>query len=300
MVKPGAVLVDIGINRITDERKVAEYFGDDAARRATFAKRGSVVVGDVHPAAFLASSAYTPVPGGVGALTIAMLMSNTVKAARLRRQPDRKGGLMLRVGLTGGLGSGKSTVAAMLARRGAKVFSADEIGRSLMQPGEDVFAAIVQHFGTGVVREDGTLDRAELARLAFSGGRIEELNAIVHPATIARQEELVQAVFAAEAEAIVVIESALIFETLHGGKWRERFDRLVLVTAPDWLKVERFVSRSGAGDRALLEAEAHRRLARMMGDDVKAPQCDFVIANVGSLEQLEEQVEELWGELRAK
>jgi methylenetetrahydrofolate dehydrogenase (NADP+)/methenyltetrahydrofolate cyclohydrolase len=85
MVKPGAVVIDVGINRVTDERKVAEFFGDDAGRAATFAKRGSVVVGDVHPAAFAVSGAYTPVPGGVGALTIAMLMANTVKAAKLRR-----------------------------------------------------------------------------------------------------------------------------------------------------------------------------------------------------------------------
>jgi methylenetetrahydrofolate dehydrogenase (NADP+)/methenyltetrahydrofolate cyclohydrolase len=85
MVKPGAVVIDVGINRITDERRFVEFFADDPARRATFTKRGSVVVGDVHPAAFAVSSAYTPVPGGVGALTIAMLMSNTVKAARLRR-----------------------------------------------------------------------------------------------------------------------------------------------------------------------------------------------------------------------
>ena len=85
MVKQGAVIIDVGINRVTDERKVQEFFGDDAGRAATFAKRGSVVVGDVHPEAFRASSAYTPVPGGVGALTIAMLMSNTVKAAKLRR-----------------------------------------------------------------------------------------------------------------------------------------------------------------------------------------------------------------------
>ena len=85
MVKPGAVIVDVGINRVTDERKVQEFFGDDAGRAATFAKRGSVVVGDVHPEAFRASSAYTPVPGGVGALTIAMLMANTAKAAKLRR-----------------------------------------------------------------------------------------------------------------------------------------------------------------------------------------------------------------------
>jgi len=85
MVRPGAVLIDVGINRVTDERKMREFFGDDAARAATFAKRGSVVVGDIDPAAFALSSAYTPVPGGVGALTIAMLMSNTVKAAKLRR-----------------------------------------------------------------------------------------------------------------------------------------------------------------------------------------------------------------------
>ena len=85
MIKPGAVVIDVGINRVTDERKFVEFFGDDPARRTTFAKRGSVVVGDVHPAAFRASSAYTPVPGGVGALTIAMLMANTVKAAKLRR-----------------------------------------------------------------------------------------------------------------------------------------------------------------------------------------------------------------------
>ncbi len=85
MVKPGAVIVDVGINRVTDARKVQDFFGDDAGRAATFAKRGSVVVGDVHPEAFRTSSAYTPVPGGVGALTIAMLMSNTAKAAKLRR-----------------------------------------------------------------------------------------------------------------------------------------------------------------------------------------------------------------------
>ena len=85
MVKPGAVLVDVGINRLTEAAEVGRLFGDDPGRQATFAKRGSVVVGDIDPAAFQLSSAYTPVPGGVGALTIAMLMANTVKAAKLRR-----------------------------------------------------------------------------------------------------------------------------------------------------------------------------------------------------------------------
>jgi methylenetetrahydrofolate dehydrogenase (NADP+) / methenyltetrahydrofolate cyclohydrolase len=85
MVKPGATLIDVGINRVTDAAEVTQLFGDDAARAATFAKRGAVVVGDIHPAAFARSGAYTPVPGGVGALTIAMLMQNTVTAAKLRR-----------------------------------------------------------------------------------------------------------------------------------------------------------------------------------------------------------------------
>jgi methylenetetrahydrofolate dehydrogenase (NADP+) / methenyltetrahydrofolate cyclohydrolase len=86
MVRPGATLIDVGINRITDAAEVAEFFPNDAARAATFAKRGSVVVGDIHPAAFATAGAYTPVPGGIGALTIAMLMQNTVTAAKLRRK----------------------------------------------------------------------------------------------------------------------------------------------------------------------------------------------------------------------
>ena len=85
MVKPGAVIIDVGINRVITEARVRELFGEDPRRLETFARRASVVVGDVHPQAFRTASAYTPVPGGVGALTIAMLMANTVKAARLRR-----------------------------------------------------------------------------------------------------------------------------------------------------------------------------------------------------------------------
>lgn len=85
MIKPGATLIDVGINRLTDAADVQRFFAGDAERAATFAKRGSVIVGDIDPAAFAISGAYTPVPGGVGALTIAMLMHNTVKAAKLRR-----------------------------------------------------------------------------------------------------------------------------------------------------------------------------------------------------------------------
>jgi methylenetetrahydrofolate dehydrogenase (NADP+)/methenyltetrahydrofolate cyclohydrolase len=85
MVKPGATIIDVGMNRIETEEELQKFFPGNAVRRAAFEKRGSTLMGDVDPAAFAISGAYTPVPGGVGALTIAMLMANTVKAARLRR-----------------------------------------------------------------------------------------------------------------------------------------------------------------------------------------------------------------------
>ncbi len=210
---------------------------------------------------------------------------------------------MLRVGLTGGLGSGKSTVGTILARLGAYVLQADEIGRDLMQPGEAVYAAIVERFGPGVMRADASLDRTELARLAFAEGRVEDLNAIVHPAVIGRQAEMTAEIEARDPGAVVVVESALIFETRYGGGWRERFDRLVLVAANDETKVQRYLVRTaarrvpgeGSGDP---EADARRRLASQMPDEEKAPHCDYVLWNDGSLQGLEDQVSVLWESLR--
>lgn len=205
---------------------------------------------------------------------------------------------MLRVGLTGGLGAGKSTVARMLAARGAIVLESDALGRELMQPGEPMFAAIVACFGSGVLRVDGTLDRAALARLAFDDGRVEELNAIVHPAVIALQEDSIAAM---PSDAIVVIESALIFETMHGGEegWRTRFDKIVLVTAPEKVKIARFVERSGSMEatRGGLEAEARRRLAAQMPDAAKVAFCDYVLSNGDSREVLAIFVDRLWADL---
>ena len=200
----------------------------------------------------------------------------------------------LRVGLTGGLGSGKSTVGAMLKEMGAYLLSADEMGRKLMEPGHAVFAAIVEQFGDDVVLADGTLDRPKLANMAFADGRIEELNAIVHPATIRLQGRIADEIFRRDPKALVVVESALIFETKHGDGWRERFDKMILVTAPEEMKIARFVARSGPGDRAALEAEAKRRLARMIPDEEKAAECDFVIANDGTLEDLQQPVDAVW------
>jgi len=207
---------------------------------------------------------------------------------------------MLRVGLTGGLGSGKTTAAAMFAQLGAHVLSSDEIARELMQPGHAVFDAIVKKFGESVVREDdGTLDRHLLAKLAFEGHLVEELNRIVHPATIARQEELITEIVARDPQAVVIVESALIFETKHSRGWRSRFDKLILVRASEEQKIARFIQRSGGGDVAKLEAEARRRLSRMIADDKKAAQCDFVIMNDGDLHRLRGQVDRVWAKLKA-
>ncbi len=201
---------------------------------------------------------------------------------------------MLRVGLTGGLGAGKSTVARLLAERGAVVLSSDEIGRELMRPGEAVYVGIVERFGSEVVREDRTLDRAVLARLAFEQGRLEELNALVHPAVIARQEKLMLAM---PEDAVVVVESALLFETKHSGPegWQTRFDRIVLVTAPEEAKIARFVDRAGgtAETRAALEAEARRRLAAQMPDAEKMALCDYVVRNDLDVAALTAQVDEI-------
>jgi dephospho-CoA kinase len=219
---------------------------------------------------------------------------------------------MLRVGLTGGLGSGKSTAARLFAALGAHVLQSDAIGRELMEPGQAVYAAIAGHFGDGVVLADGRLDRGKLARIAFAEGRVEELNAIVHPAVIAREAELSEEIRARDARAVVMVESALIFETKYGGshgaagaRWQNRFDRIVLVTAPEEVKIARFVARSAAGEvlseerRAELEEEARRRIAQQIPDEQKSALCDYVLTNGGALTELEWQVDQLWPILQA-
>jgi dephospho-CoA kinase len=205
---------------------------------------------------------------------------------------------MLRVGLTGGLGSGKSTVAGMFTELGAAVISADQLGRQLMQPGEPVYAAIVQRFGTGVVRADGLLDRRALAELAFQQNQADALNHIVHPAVVAAQQEWMRGVFDKEPGRVAVVESALIFEVEKWGTapgWVERFDRLILVTVPDEVKIARFVAR--AADKAGAEVDARARLALQIPDAEKAARCDFVIDNSRSLEQTRGVVERIYREL---
>lgn len=220
---------------------------------------------------------------------------------------------MLRVGLTGGLGSGKSTVAARLRELGAQVIEADELGRALMEPGQDVYDRIVQAFGAEVVGADGRLDRPRLAKLAFEGGRLHELNAIVHPAVIAAQQQWMEQVFARDPAAVAVVESALIFEVERDARargenegvlasWRNRFDHILVLTAPDEVKIARYAGRiaePGAA-REAAERDARIRLARQIPDAEKAARADFVIENTGDRAALRARVDAVWARLRAE
>jgi dephospho-CoA kinase len=216
---------------------------------------------------------------------------------------------MLRVGLTGGLGSGKSTVGEYLRELGAEVIEADELGRAMMEPGQAVYDQIVDEFGPEVVCPDGRLDRARLAELAFRGGRLDDLNAIVHPAVIAAQGDWMRQIFARNHKAIAVVESALIFEVERDARqrgesegllsyWLRRFDRVIVVTAPDEVKVARYVARhSPAGWDETIAADARSRMSRQISDAVKSSRADFVIENYGDLAALREQVEAVWRQL---
>jgi dephospho-CoA kinase len=214
---------------------------------------------------------------------------------------------MLRVGLTGELGSGKSTVAQMLAARGAIVFSSDEMARAMMQPGEPVYAQVVAHFGEAILAADKSIDRHRLSSLAFDPAhpRVEELNAIVHPAVLGAQSEQIAEIARTQPNAVVVVESALIFSTKYAGEnpWRDRFDRIIVVMAPEPRKVSRFVSRASAGRpltleaRSALEADARRRLAQQKFAPEQSSDC-IVLRNEGNIAELETQVEKLWLELR--
>jgi dephospho-CoA kinase len=220
---------------------------------------------------------------------------------------------MLRVGLTGGLGSGKSTVAAYLRELGAEVIEADALGRQMMEPGQAVYAAIVRAFGPEVVLPDGRLDRGKLAEMVFKGDRLQELNGIVHPAVIAAQQLWMDQVFARNPAAVAVIESALIFEVERDAHargvedgiladWRRRIDLIVVVTAPDGVKIARFaerISSSGEG-RAAAEADGRARLAHQIPDAEKAARADYILDNTGDLAGLRTQVQELWLRLQAE
>jgi dephospho-CoA kinase len=200
---------------------------------------------------------------------------------------------LLRVGLTGGIACGKSTVAKMFAEFGAQIVDADVIVHELYRPGQETYQELIKHFGREIVKPDGEIDRAKLATIVFDGGRVEELNKIVHPAVIRRQDQWMREIGANEPHAIIMVEAALIFEA----NARDRFDKILVVTCSPAQKITRFAHRSSMSE-AQAKAEVERRSKAQIPDDEKARRADFVIDNSGALDETYHQVERIYAELK--
>ena len=190
---------------------------------------------------------------------------------------------MILVGLTGGIGSGKSTVSGLLAAKGAVVVDADAITRELQQPGQPVLAAIVERFGAGVLAADGTLDRARLAAIVFTDAdALKELNAIVHPAVGAEIARRIDAERATDH--VVVLDIPLLVE---GGRYRTA--GLLVVDTPVDVAVARLVEYRGMD-----EADVRARIGRQATRDQRLAVADRVIDNAGDPASLAAQVDDAW------
>lgn len=188
------------------------------------------------------------------------------------------------LGLTGGIGAGKSTVAALLAERGALVIDADAVTRDLQRPGQPVYSAIVECFGAEVTAPDGSLDRRALAEVVFADpAALAELEALTHPAVAAAIAERLAAA-AGGAEEVVVLDIPLLLETSH-----YRVDGVVVVDCPTELAVRRLVE-----GRGMAEGDVRARMARQATRKERLARADFVIDNGGPPERLASEVERVW------
>ncbi len=193
---------------------------------------------------------------------------------------------MLLVGLTGGIGSGKSTVSAMLAERGAEVIDADHIAREVVMPGTHAWCKIRDHFGAEVLFPDGSIDRRALADKVFGNpSRLALLNEITHPAIFQRIADRLEA--AQDRDVIVILDAALLIET---GLAR-RVDVLVVTHSPREVQVERLAAKGMAAGRA------EARIVAQLSADERLARADLVIDNSGSLEDLGRQVDDVWKQL---
>lgn len=190
---------------------------------------------------------------------------------------------MLRIGVTGGIGSGKSTVASMFADLGAVVIDADAISREIVEPGQPALGALVAEFGPRILREDGSLDRGELASLAFAEPEgTRRLNAIMHP--LIRSEAAAQVARAQdEGASVVVYDMPLLVET---GQ-QDLVDVVVVVDVPEEMQVHRAAPRFS-------EADVRRRIAAQATREERAAVADYVIDNAGSMESTRDQVQRVW------
>jgi dephospho-CoA kinase len=197
---------------------------------------------------------------------------------------------VLVIGLTGGIGSGKSTVSAMLAERGAVVVDADAITREQQEPGTPVFKAMVERFGPGIVDRDGRLDRAAVADIVFSDVKaLADLNAIVHPAVGGEIAERMAQL--APTDAVVILDVPLLVESSRGYPT----DGMIVVDVDPEVAVERLVSQRG-----MREDDVRARMARQASREERWARADVVIDNSGDRQQLEAEVERSWRWIKSR
>ena len=201
---------------------------------------------------------------------------------------------MLRVGLTGGLASGKSLVGRELAALGCYLIEADKLGHEVMLPGAEAYGGIVREFGREILDRDGRIDRRRLGAIVFANPeRLAKLTALVHPPVQEREETMMAEIAGRDPGAVAVVEAAILVET---GRYKS-FDRLIVVTCTREQQMERALEREGERGSYTRE-EILARLARQLPLEEKLKVADYVIDNSGSLEATREQVRRVYRDLR--
>jgi dephospho-CoA kinase len=199
---------------------------------------------------------------------------------------------MLKVGLTGGLASGKTFVGEQLAALGCHVIQADRLGHEVLRRGGEAYDGVIREFGRGILAPDGEIDRKALGKLVFADpARLEALNSLVHPPVFRRQQEFFDQVERQDPRAIAVVEAAIMIES---GSYK-RYDRLIVAFCPRQMQLRRFMERDGAS-----EEEAKRRLERQLPLEEKCKFADYLIDTSGTKEETARQVLEVYKQLRAE
>lgn len=199
---------------------------------------------------------------------------------------------MMKIGLTGGIGSGKSTVTRLFRKRGAYIIDLDLLAHQVEEPGEAAWQGIVECFGRGILDADERIDREALGRIVFrDSGKREELNRIVHPAVREEWKHRIDDIGRRDGKAIVISDVPLLIEV----GWHEKMDIVILVYSSPGIQIERIMKRNG-----YTHEEARDRLRSQMPLDEKIPFADFVVHNEGTLEETEAAVEKIWEELLKK